>query len=387
MIFLNSIFCCCIIVASFKFYQILSSYKKYKLASSWLDLGLVYGSTAAKNKDLRTLERGLLRTSYNKYSKLEHLPYRANVQTCLGLAPREKCYDAGDSRHEDNGFLNTMHTIFVREHNRVARKLAYWNPYWNDETVFQEARRLVIAEYQHIVYAELLPLLLGQNTAQHFHLIPNYGGYFMGYDPKVFPNTDNEFCIASRLHNLIKNTQYRADKKYKLYSNKTVDYYIFNQELPEYGGGIDSLARAALYDWAYYTTPQTNDRMGNWLFDGLYYQETGTKRFSIASMNIQRGRDHGIAPYTTFRELCGLGRAYSFEQLTNIPKATLAKLQKVYKSVEDIDLWTGLVSEYPLEGAAVGATQACKLVIFIFADLFQRPEHNIFFQSFHFLAN
>lgn len=53
-----------------------------------------------------------------------------------------------------------MHTIWVREHNRVAGKLSTLNPTWNDESVFQEARRIVIAEIQHITYNEFIPALL-----------------------------------------------------------------------------------------------------------------------------------------------------------------------------------------------------------------------------------
>ena len=89
--------------------------------------------------------------------------------------------------------------------------------------------------------------------------------------------------------------------------------------------------------------------------------------YSLSSINIQRGRDHGVQPYVVYREMCGLSRPYSFEDLTNMPKDVINQLRKVYKSVEDIDLWTGLVSEYPLGDAAVGPTQACKFEYFFFS--------------------
>lgn len=58
--------------------------------------------------------------------------------------------------------LTAIHTIWMREHNRVARQLKALNPSWNDETVFQEARRFVVAEMQHITYNEWLPIIVGE---------------------------------------------------------------------------------------------------------------------------------------------------------------------------------------------------------------------------------
>lgn len=68
----------------------------------------------------------------------------------------------GDIRANQNPQLTTLQVILLREHNRIADALAQLNPHWNDETIFQEARRIHIAQIQHINYYEYLPILLGK---------------------------------------------------------------------------------------------------------------------------------------------------------------------------------------------------------------------------------
>jgi len=60
-----------------------------------------------------------------------------------------------------------MHVLFLREHNRVAAELKRLN-HWDDEKLYQEARRIVIAELQHMTYNEFLPVILGERALDKY---------------------------------------------------------------------------------------------------------------------------------------------------------------------------------------------------------------------------
>ena len=82
----------------------------------------------------------------------------------------------------------------------------------------------------------------------------------------------------------------------------------------------------------------------------------------LAALNIQRGRDHGLAAYNIWREQCGLRRFQKWEELKTVMSAvTVDRLASVYDSVEDIDLFSGGLSERPVVGGMVGPTFACIL--------------------------
>ena len=51
----------------------------------------------------------------------------------------------------------------------------------------------------------------------------------------------------------------------------------------------------------------------------------------LASLNIQRGRDHGIPPYIKYRELCGLWVPSQIFELSGLDGTALGLLQQVYR--------------------------------------------------------
>ena len=84
-------------------------------------------------------------------------------------------------------------------------------------------------------------------------------------------------------------------------------------------------------------------------------------RGDLASLNIQRGRDHGLPGYIQFSTACGGPSATGndFNGLTDIPFTQRVRLQTCYRTVEDIDVFTGILSERILEGSAMGRTATC----------------------------
>lgn len=129
-------------------------------------------------------------------NKRHALPFTLDG-SCLNIPEKSACFQSGDPRTNQNGMLMTLQTLWMREHNRVAAKLGELNPYWDDERLFQEARRLVTAKYQHIIYNEFLPILVGKKVGALYNLIPLNQNYFYGYDSNLYPVAINEFSTAA----------------------------------------------------------------------------------------------------------------------------------------------------------------------------------------------
>ena len=147
-------------------------------ATTFLDGSTIYGSTPKSAEDLRFLKGGLLKMDVGSV-----LPQDENNPNCRSNPERgEYCLRSGDERVNHNVGLAALHTLMVREHNRVATMLEEVNPHWDEETLYQEARRVVGAEIQHITYNEFLPAILGKKLIDTFKLEPKVNNYHMGYN-------------------------------------------------------------------------------------------------------------------------------------------------------------------------------------------------------------
>lgn len=132
------------------------------VVTSFMDLSLVYGNSVEQNQRIRDGQGGRMRVAIRQGH--EWPPQVPNVTaTCDGAeSPREVCYLTGDVRTNQNPGLAVIQIILLREHNRIADALQKLNPHWEDELTFQEARKINIAQFQHISYYEWLPIFLGK---------------------------------------------------------------------------------------------------------------------------------------------------------------------------------------------------------------------------------
>jgi peroxidase len=310
--------------------------EQFNQITAWIDGSMVYGSDQATADGLRTFVGGKLRTSDGD----------------LPPTDEEGDFLAGDIRANENIELTSMHALFVREHNWWAEQIALRNPALTDEHIYQQARAIVIAEIQSITFNEFLPALLGTDA------ITDYAGY----DPTVDPSIANEFSTAAfRMHSLINDDVEFFGNDGRAVRDEIALAEAFNNPDLLRETGADSILKYLASTTAQEIDLQVVDSLRNFLFG-----QPGQGGFDLASLNIQRGRDHGLADYNTVREAYGLERVTSFAEITSDLELQQI-LAELYGTVDNVDLWVGGLAEDHVPGASVG-----ELIQTIVADQFTR---------------
>lgn len=331
--------------------------------TSFVDASFVYGSQASAMESLRAGRRGLLATwNYFTDQGLKALlPPQINEPDleCIGRSRGRYCFRSGDARTNQQVPLAALHTIHTRQHNRLARALSQLNPHWSDELIYQEARHIHVAMVQHILLNEYLPALLGKRQCIKYSLVESaLGSYWDKYEPEVDPSISQEFAAAAFRygHSTIASLVYRFNNLHeprRVYQLRQ----LFRQPWPLFEPGAMDEFILGLVD----ASSQSNDPFVSHELTG-HLLETPERPygFDLVSINLQRGRDQGLASYNALREWCGLGRAKDFPDLDLVmSKSSRLLMSSLYESVDDIDLFTGGLSEFPLIGAQVGPTFAC----------------------------
>lgn len=304
--------------------------------TAWIDASMIYGSDQATADSLRTFVGGKLKTSAGN------------------LPPTDAAgnFQAGDTRANENVELTSIQALFVREHNWWATQIARQSPRLSDEAIYQQARAIVIAEIQSITYNEFLPALLGTGAVDRYR----------GYNANVDPSIANEFSTAAfRMHSLINDdVEFFGNDGRAVRDEVSLAEAFFNPALLR-EAGADPIIKYLASTTAQEIDTQIVDSLRNFLFG-----QPGQGGFDLASLNIQRGRDHGLGDYNTVREAYGLPRVTSFAEITS-DVALQESLATLYETVDNIDLWVGGLVEDHVPGSSVGET-----IRAIVADQFER---------------
>jgi hypothetical protein len=333
--------------------------------TSYLDLSQVYGSSQAVSDALRTFQGGQLKTSPGNMLPYDNTKYFTKAQIAAlnmandaGAVATGALFATGDVRGNENIELTAMQTLFVRNHNRIAAELQAANPSWTDEQLYQEARKLNIAEEEMITYTEWIPAVLGPDA------LPEY----QGYDPGSNASIATEFStVAFRFgHSLLSsNIERHGNDGQDIPGDPTGSPAIslaqdfFDPKLLNPKGVVDHLTGHISSDIGPILKgdadgdSQAMDVLAIGDVRNLLFGNGGLGGQDLIARDIQRARDHGIGTYNQLRVAYGLPAVTSFRQITR-NLVVQQELAAAYGSVDNIDPFEGGLAEDHVRGSDVG---------------------------------
>ncbi len=312
--------------------------------TAYLDASNVYGSDPLRAAALRA-PGGKMATSDGNLLPFntDHFPNAGGTGAELFLA--------GDIRANEQVGLTALHTLFVREHNRLVDLLAVQRPDADDDELYETARRIVGAELQSITYNQFLPALLGP-------MAPDPEDYH--YDLNLNPSIANEFSTALYRvgHTLLTPELPMVDSDGNQHGALSLRDAFFNPGfLEENPLRVDWILKGLSTQQAQEIDSYLVDDVRNFLFG-----PPGAGGLDLASLNIQRGRDHGLPDYNTMRAAYGLDPVSDFDELSSDPTIAAALSSLYGGDVDNIDAWVGALFESHMSQMSVGELIAKSLV-------------------------
>ncbi|XP_064304711.1 thyroid peroxidase isoform X3 [Phalacrocorax carbo] len=208
-----------------------------------------------------------------------------------------------------------------------------------------------------ITLRDYVPKIIGPDA---FNL---YIGLYTGYDPTMNPTVSNVFSTAAfrfghaTIQPIVRrlNAQYLDDPELP---NLHLHEVFFSPWRLIKEGGLDPLLRGLL---AHSAKLQVQDQLLNEELTEKLFVLSNNGSLDLASLNLQRGRDHGLPGYNDWREFCDLPKLETQTDLNTVitNHNVTEKIMELYHNPSNIDVWLGGLVEDFLPGARTGPLFAC----------------------------
>lgn len=312
--------------------------KQLNFVTSLMDSGTVYGDGSVRSEWLKEKQGGRLKINNdNGLAPINDGTLENDVEGG-GRAP----FVLGDVRANENSLLTALHTVLLREHNFWAKIISDASPELSDDAIYHKARVMVESIMQSITWNEWLPIVLGPDA------LPPYQGYRAPTDTSV----SSEFSTAAfRLgHGFISDTLWQVDQDgNKLEDLELKDLFFQPSVFLDNDKAMDQILRGAAQHRCNELGTGMTGALRNFLFNS-----PGFAVMDLASLNIQRARDHGVPDYNTVRRELGLTMKKTFTHIT-ADQWLAAALDSAYQGdLSKVDLWVGAISEDHVKDAQVG---------------------------------
>uniref|UniRef100_A0A3P8VZB0 Thyroid peroxidase n=1 Tax=Cynoglossus semilaevis TaxID=244447 RepID=A0A3P8VZB0_CYNSE len=198
--------------------------------------------------------------------------------------------------------------------------LAKLNPHWDKERLYQEARKIMGGYFQVITFRDYLYHIVGPDFIQR------QLSTYPGYDESIDPSISNVFATAAyRFAHLM--VQPLSQLLHKVFF--TPWRIIFEDNI------LGLVGRPAKLN-------TQNKMMPDDLRERLFKFSTQLA-LDLASLNMQRGRDHGLPGYNQWFRFCGLSEPKTLAELSVVMNNTelAQKLLDLYGTPDNIDVWLG----------------------------------------------
>ena len=327
--------------------------------TAFIDGSNIYGSDDITAAGLRALTDGLLRVNSDpNLSSTANLPTREQAGLTNPSHPEtDSDLVAGDVRVIEQPTLASIHTLFLNEHNRIAKNLKDCLPevLQTDEIIYQETRRIVGAQLQNIVYGEFLPLILGEDTINLFNLkLTEETEYFPLQDPSIL----NEFAtIAYRFGHTLLPDIFLGNGPRPLKNSFFQFVNTVTCPLPSSSPTAGKCWMNEMEEVINQQSPANDLEIADSVRDNLFSPPNMFPN-DLLARNLQRARDHGLPDFLTM-----VKAANQFcPNLTSpsIPQSRWEDILTAYNNNQDIiDPFTGGLAETPATDAIVGPFFAC----------------------------